>query len=121
MTVILRVPFSRSRDSPRTALPGRRPALGAGTGQRPACLARLHVAGGADRVCAGRRGRLVRRAGRHAVPRTEVGSWPSAGAVAKAYVLDHRHVIDPSGMYHGRAIRDPLDREWLCRGWSRVL
>ena len=56
-----------------------------------------------------------------AVPRTEVGSWPSAGAVAKAYVLDHRHVIDPSGMYHDRAIRDPLDREWLCRGWSRVL
>jgi acyl carrier protein len=100
---------------------GLRPALGAGTGQRPACLARLHVAEGADRVCAGGRGRLVRRADRHAVPRTKVGSWPSAGAVAKAYVLDPRHVVDPSGMYHDRAIRDPLDREWLCRDWSRVL
>ena len=48
MTVIPRVPFSRSGGSPRTAPPGLRPALGAGTGQRPACLARLHVAGGAD-------------------------------------------------------------------------
>jgi integrase len=27
---------------------------------------------------------------------SRVGSWPSADAVAKAYVLDHRHVIDPS-------------------------
>jgi hypothetical protein len=57
----------------------------------------------------------------HAVPRTEVGRWPSADAVVKADVLDHRHVIDPSRMYHDRAIRDPLNREWLCRSWSRVL
>ena len=65
MTVIPRVPFSRSRGSPRTAPPELRPALGAGIGQRPACLARLHVAGGADRVCAGGHGRLLRRAARH--------------------------------------------------------
>lgn len=44
VTVIPRMPFSRSRGSPCTAPPGLRPALGAGTGQRPACLARLHVA-----------------------------------------------------------------------------
>jgi len=27
---------------------------------------------------------------------------------AKAYLLDHRHAIDPSGMYHDWAIGDPL-------------
>ena len=45
------------------------------------------------------------------------GSWALAGRLeqhqAKAYLLDHRYAIDPSGMYHDWAIGDPLSCSWL--------
>ena len=38
------------------------------------------------------------------------GRWLAAWSMhqAKAYLLDHRYAIDPSGMYHDWAIGDPL-------------
>jgi hypothetical protein len=40
---------------------------------------------------------------------------------AKAYLLDHRYAIDPSGMYHDWAIGDPLVAAGYASGLSHVL
>jgi hypothetical protein len=51
------------------------------------------------------------------------GRWLAAWSMhqAKAYLLDHRYAIDPSGMYHDWAIGDPLVAAGYASGLSHVL